>query len=201
VFKDLLKQKSVVTKYPLVSMIITHDSTRTITISKQNDQITWINIYSLTNQECLFEEKIEGDYIKVKDIEQNSDGNLFTCAYFDDGKFRLRIFDSKAARSEKEIEDTEVKINEMFGIDDYSMPIDDFQDPFITCCFVSDNKVFVNFYHSHTSMHYHFIWHITKKKIVGNEKPVMMQMEPNKRNFPYKCFYCIKDKMIYSFYR
>jgi hypothetical protein len=42
-----------------------------------------------------FEEKIGGDpdsYIKVKECVQNSTGQQFACCYFDDGKFRMRIF-------------------------------------------------------------------------------------------------------------
>jgi hypothetical protein len=50
----------------------------------------------------------------------------------------MRIFGKEQRRlalAKKE----EIKINELFGLDDFSMAIDEFQDPFITCCFVNDD--------------------------------------------------------------
>ena len=84
----------------------------------------------------------------MKEVEQNSFGNGFAVVYSDDGKFRLRTF-STTERSDEEIQDNELKINEMFGINDYTMTNDDFPDPFINCCFINVNWVFVNFFHSH----------------------------------------------------
>jgi len=52
-------------------------------------------MYSLKDYSVTFEEHIGGQdeqFIKVKEVEQNSDGNLFACTYFDDGKFRMRVF-------------------------------------------------------------------------------------------------------------
>lgn len=125
-------------------------------------------MYSLTTQEMLFEEKISGDYIKVKEVEQNSKGKGFAVVYIDDGKFRLRTF-GRESRTQLEIKASEVKINEMFGLDDYTMPNDDFSDPFITCCFITDDKVFVNFFHSATLMHYHFVWDIKNRRVIGKK--------------------------------
>ena len=47
VFKDLLKQTQVITMYPIVSMIITYDSTRAVTITKKDDRTCFIKMYSL----------------------------------------------------------------------------------------------------------------------------------------------------------
>jgi hypothetical protein len=52
-------------------------------------------MYSIQTQEMTFEEKISGSYIKVKEVEQNHDGSMFSCVYFDNGLFRLRIFDKQ----------------------------------------------------------------------------------------------------------
>ena len=47
VFKDLLKQTSVVTMYPIVSMLITYDSTRALTVTKKDDRYYYIKMYDL----------------------------------------------------------------------------------------------------------------------------------------------------------
>ena len=79
-------------------MIISYDSTRAITVTKKSESESIIKMYSLVRDEdykICFEEHIGGNpeqYIKVKEVEQNSDGNLFACVYFDDGLFRLRTF-------------------------------------------------------------------------------------------------------------
>jgi len=42
IFKDLLKQTSVVTMYPIVSMIISYDSTKAITLTKKDDRTCFV---------------------------------------------------------------------------------------------------------------------------------------------------------------
>lgn len=55
----------------------------------------------------------------------------------------------------------------MFGLNDYTMVIDIFPDPFITCCFTTDDFIFVAFFHNYSQTHYHFLWDIEKRKVVG----------------------------------
>ena len=50
-FKDLIKQHSVVTMYPIVSMIITYDSTRAVTVTKKDDQEYYVKMYDLETYE------------------------------------------------------------------------------------------------------------------------------------------------------
>ena len=173
-------------------------------------------MYSIQTFEQTFEEKIGGNkeqYIRVKEVEQNHNGQQFACVYFDNGLFRLRIF-GKEQRDEQQIEETEVKINELIGLNDYTMVCNDFSDPFITCCWIAEDKVFVNFFHSYSYTHYHFIWDITNKRIVGkpqfdetgiqmhHDYPISYKIQGcNQKNFPYKCFYNEKKNEIYSFYR
>jgi hypothetical protein len=71
----------------------------------------------------------------------------------DDGLFRVRTFGFES-RTPKEILDEELKINELFGINDYSVAITDFPDPFITCCFISTTTIFVNFFYTYSQTHY-----------------------------------------------
>ena len=86
--------------------------------------------------------------------------------YFDDGKFLLRSFKKVGGttaadigeallskfqtitRSEEEIEKSEVNINELCGINDWTMAIDGFMDPYVTCCFISETHVFLNLFYN-----------------------------------------------------
>ena len=82
--------------WPIVSMIITNDSTKAITITKKDDRTCFIKMYNLEgDNEMTFEEKIGGgpnSYIKLKEVQQNASGTEFALVYFDDGKFYLRNF-------------------------------------------------------------------------------------------------------------
>jgi hypothetical protein len=124
----------------------------------------------------------------------------------DDGKFRIRNFTKTQRGSQKEIEDEDVKINELIGLDDYTMPNAGFEDPFITCCFIQDHLIFVNFFHNYSLTHYHFIWDKLRKQMIGDQdgKPIMFKFpeeDSNMKNFPYKCFYNDERNEIFSFYR
>ena len=59
----------------------------------------------------------------MKECVQNSTGQQFAMVYMDDGKFRMRIF-GKEQRKRSQAAKEEIKINEMFGLDDYTMSID-----------------------------------------------------------------------------
>ena len=55
-------------------------------------------MYDLESFKMTFEEKIGGgpnDYIKIKEVEQNSAGTKYALTYFNDGKFKLRNFDKE----------------------------------------------------------------------------------------------------------
>ena len=90
-------------------------------------------------------------------MEECPNNKDYAVVYSDDGKFRLRIL-GRTTRNKEDIENTEVKFNEIFDLDDYTMVNDDFPDPFITCCWISETHLFVNFFHSYTLTHYHFLW-------------------------------------------
>ena len=60
IFTNLLNQSSVITKYPLVTMSISFDSTRAITVTKKDDRESYIKMYDLNTSELTFEEQIGG---------------------------------------------------------------------------------------------------------------------------------------------
>jgi hypothetical protein len=72
VFKDLLKQTSIITMWPIVNVIINYDSTRAITTTKKDDRTYYIKMYDLESYNMTFEEKIGGgpnNYIKLKEVQ------------------------------------------------------------------------------------------------------------------------------------
>jgi hypothetical protein len=89
----------------------------------------------------------------------------------------------------------------MLGIDAWTMAVTNFPDPFITCCFISDDVIFINLYHNHLMKHFHFFYNIDQKKLVGKVIDFKLGMESSKKNFPYKCFYNDVEDEVYSFYR
>lgn len=200
-FNNLLKTTPVVTEYSICSVIISYNSKWAITVTKKDDKEYYIKMYNLETYNEEFQEKIGGneeDYIKLKEVEQNIKGDKFAIVYFNDGEFRLRTFECKT-RTEKEIAENELNINKLLGLNNWTMAISGFPDPYITCCFVEDNQVFINLFYNYTLTHYHFVWDIDNKKVVG--EIVSRQLECSKKNFPYKCFYNEEKKEIYSFYR
>lgn len=72
VFKNLVKSSNVKTMYPIVSMIISYDSTIAMTVTKKDDKEYYVKQYSLETYDLTFEEKIGGQeeqYIKLKETE------------------------------------------------------------------------------------------------------------------------------------
>ena len=68
----MIKTNNVTTLYPIVSVIITYDSARAVTVTKKNPQEYYVKMYDLESNEMVFEEKIggnESDYIKLKEVE------------------------------------------------------------------------------------------------------------------------------------
>lgn len=58
--------------WPICSMLITYDSTRALTVTKEDDRNYYIKMYDLESYQLTFEEKIGGSeesYIKLKEVE------------------------------------------------------------------------------------------------------------------------------------
>lgn len=200
-FANQTKTKNIVTKYPLVSCMISYNSKLSITVTKKDDREYYIKMYGLDNYKQTFEEKIGGgekDYIKLKEVEQNDAGDFYCIAYINDGNFRLRTFGEVPKDSMQEITDAELDINKELDLDDHTMPIDNFPDPFITCCFINNDLIYVNLYHTATTTHHCFVYN-HKTRVISSK--LAIQMYSNNQNFPYKCFYSADDNEVFSFYR
>jgi hypothetical protein len=122
VFSSLTLTKNVPTLFPIVSCIITYNSKSVITVTKKSETESLIKQYSLDSYLMNFEERVFGNYIKLKEVEQNSSGEKFAVVFLDDGIFKLRTFGDKT-RSSEEIQENEVNLNEMLEINNFTMPI------------------------------------------------------------------------------
>ena len=114
VFSGLTKSKNVPTMYPIINCYVSYNSKSAITVTMKNDREYWVKQYSLETYAITFEEKIGGlpnSYIKLKEVEQNSAGNLFAITYIDDGVFKLRTF-GEEFRTAEEIAENELNIND-----------------------------------------------------------------------------------------
>lgn len=54
-FNNLTKHQTVATMYPIVSVSITYDSTRAITVTKKDDQEFWVRMYDLETYDKTFD--------------------------------------------------------------------------------------------------------------------------------------------------
>ena len=98
VFNNLVEKNEYKTAWPIISMMITYDSTRVIAVTKEDDMSYYIRQFCLFQNKLVVSEKFGGtddSYIKMKDVEQNADGTKYAIAFFDNGFFKLRTFDKK----------------------------------------------------------------------------------------------------------
>jgi hypothetical protein len=191
-------------------MIITYDSTHTVAVTKSDDTLYMVRMFNLESYQNEFSEKVggsENSYIKMKDIEQNSNGSKFALAFIDDGIFKIRTFEKskvckagngEEGRTEAEIKDSEFVINDKIDINHFTIPISNFPEPFITCTFINDDNLYVNLFYNYDQDHHHFIYNIPGKTISCHKK---IHMDCTRLNFPYKCFWDSNQNQVYSFYR
>ena len=159
-FESLLISDHVPTRNPIVSCIITYDSSRVITVTKNSDKRFLVRQFDLNNNnENCFNETIGGDencFIRAKEVEQNIAGDKYAIVYYNDGRFLLRVFD-KNERPAEQCEAEDHDLNKHLGIDRNTMPIEGFNDPFVNCAFVNDDHIAVSLFYNRDCRHYHFI--------------------------------------------
>jgi len=107
--------------------------------------------------------------------------------------FHLLVFDF-----EKVIVD--FNVNEQFNIDNKTIGISGFFQPFCMTCFMEDNDLFFSFFYNHTKTHSHFKYDYVQKKVTS--KLSSREIEGcTTKNFPQKCFYSPINKQIDCLYR
>ena len=157
-FENLVKTSHIESKFPIVTAMILYDSSGLLTVTKASEELYFITIYTFKSMAVQIKKEIRGKYIKMKDVEQSLDAKSFVAAYNDDGVFKLRYFSRGYM-----FEETDLNLNDLLGIDSYTMVVDNLPDPFITCCFVSNHVVFVNLFYNYSLRHFHFLYNIEKK--------------------------------------
>lgn len=100
---------------------------------------------------------LSGHYIKAKQVVQNNAGNLYMIPYYDNGIFRLTVFNK-----DKDLD--EININEILKIDNTSRPNHGLPDPMMNACFIQNDNIIINVYHTHTSTMWHFSYNFIEKK-------------------------------------
>jgi len=80
-------------------------------------------------------------------------------------------------RTEEEIKKEELNVNQQLGLNNYTMPIDNFNDPFITCTFTSSDLLYLNLFHTATLTHHHFFYNYKTKEVNGHAS---IKLECNK---------------------
>lgn len=101
-------------------------------------------------------------------------------------------------RTPEEIKENELDINKELGLDNHTMPINNFPDPFIDCTFVNDKLLFINLFHNKKIEHHHFFYYFEEKRIASH---TMLKIDSSPKNFPTKCFYNTEYNEVYTFYR
>ena len=81
----------------------------------------------------------------------------------------MRTF-SDQKRTAEEIKDEELNVNMKIGLNNYTMPINNFNDPFITCTFINNDILYLNLFHTYTLTHHHFYYNHSTKEIRDHTK-------------------------------
>lgn len=113
----------------IIDIIINQIGDRVVCLLKESDTKYIIKQYCLETYQCLNHMEIAGDYIKANKIEQNEQGDMFSVAYLDDGYWKLLVFNFTDVI-------VDFDINSHFNIDNSTMPVMGFDQPFSTCCFL-----------------------------------------------------------------
>ena len=96
-------------------------------------------------------------------IVENKEGTTFAISYFDQARFKIRVFD---------IDNPEVQqideINELLGIDRKSVPTPGTLFPNITVEFHDDRHLFVNIFYTFNQCNYNFYYDFIDDKMVGS---------------------------------
>ena len=151
----------------------------------------YVKMYDLNTYKLCFQEAVgcPNSYIKLKEVEQNQTGDFFAIAYVNDGHFRVRTFDENQRENYEEILAGELDVNKEIEINNFTMPVDNFSDPFINCTFLANDLLFVCLNHNHSGMHHMFVYNYVSGAVTSKQQ---YQMAWNPENFPYKCFYSIE---------
>lgn len=125
----------------MIQIVIAHNSKYAVSILSQSDELFEVRGYDLADKREIWKKQFAGEFVRMNNIEQDIDGEVFGIAYQDCGKFFVTIFSPEG----KEIDN--VKVSTELNIDADSTPVSGFYEPLTTCCFLQDSKVLIAVYH------------------------------------------------------
>jgi len=94
---------------------------------------------------------------------------------------------------------TELNVNLEIGLDDTTRPVSALPDPMIETCFLDNNQIFINVFHTKSLCMYHMTYNFLQGKLIGDA--VQTQLAYCTINFPIKSFYDEEKDQVYMFYR
>jgi len=167
IINNLTKIQHVDTDEDIIHISISHDSSVLLIVLVVDDEHCIIKQFCTDKIQIMFHHDLKGEYIKAKEVIQNSDASLFCCPYFDNGTFRLLVFDKDRVHRD-------FNINQAIKMDTKTRPNDNFQEPMMSACFVENDTIFVNIFHSKDLQMHHFIYSVSDNLIVGGSSKVVM---------------------------
>lgn len=84
-------------------------------------------------------------------------------------------------------------MNPLLKLNDFTIPVAGFCDPYITSSFIDDDRIFVNLFHNVELKQYSFIYSIKADNLISKVQTHKFSVECSKKNFPYKTFYNYDD--------
>jgi hypothetical protein len=120
----------------LVTCVFSNDSTRIIAVMTESEERFTVVMYCTDTFEIRSSLTISGDYIKAKNVSQNSIGNLYAIPFIEDEVFKITVFNKMDVLQE-------LDVSEMIGFEKGIRPIDSIPYPLINVVFVDESSIFV----------------------------------------------------------
>ena len=122
----------------VINIIITYDSKHCVALTAdERQEVTQIQLYSLSTFDAVFHFEFTGTWVVMNEVEQNYAGDTLCVPYSDNGVLRLIIFNNQGEKLGN------LKMNQIFGIDDESKPIVGFYQPMMTAAFIKNDDLFI----------------------------------------------------------
>lgn len=167
-FRNLTKKKEIRTNLNIISTELSFDSEHVIVVMQNCASKLTVRWYHIKTDKCSGDKKggpklhakcedkfkgeivVKGSFINAKQVNQNHQ-SVFNIAFFDSGKFFVMIFDLNG-------EICRINVNELLEIDESTKLINGSREPLITCCFLTEGKIFVSLFHNSTLKNWFFIY-------------------------------------------
>lgn len=141
IISNLTNMKLLETESDVVSCDMSNDSTRLLVVLKTTDEHFQVKQFCTKKFQCKFSHDLEADYIKAAKIIQDKHGEMYCLPFLKDGTFHLLIFNKKTVI-------TDFEINKELELDNQTRPNDNFPYPMMDACFLTNQNLFVNVFHT-----------------------------------------------------